>query len=943
MQTLRVNHLCKMLALFLVIFTAGVAAASEDIHRFQQALTLHPDQLEERFPIVVDWIRQDGGPEWQRIVSGETAHLPLIVARIIDQLDALDVATDHLRSRLEKITDQASSPLWAVYLEAAERRRTVRLKDLVGKWGSVVFAEHHNFQMGFIGYTEGLSDARHQRFFAPGAVLTLLKMDGIHATVTPLVEDPHGLIRDADVSPDGERILFAWKKSDRLDDYHIYEYDLTSGETRQLTFGLGRADYEPLYLPNGDIVFASTRPEQSVPCFWTEISNLYRMDANGGFIRRLAIDQVHTIYPTLLENGRMIYTRWDYSDRGQNFPQPLFTMNQDGAAQRVYYGGNSWYPTSLLHARAIPGTGQIMAVASGHHTRQRGKLVRIDVNQGRDEGRGMSFVAPRRPAQYERVDMAMQGGEQFRYPFPLDDRQFLVSYDPDGGSLLPPDDGHYGLYWMDVDGNREYLYRSDGISVSRPVTLASPFTSQPLADDTDYRAQTGEYYVHDVYAGVGLQDIARGTAKKIRVVELDYRAAGIGQSRNDGEGGISLNSSPVAVGGGTWDIKRILGDVGIEADGSARFTVPAMASIFLQVLDERGHVIQTTRSWDTVRPGEKKACRGCHAKQDANFYPHAAEDTLAWQKPPQTMQPFYGETRGFSFIKEVQPILDAKCVSCHDGSNPQAPSFDGTLRPHDTLEQRRWSEAYLNLTHAQKKELPDPRTGKVHYFFHGDPQHDVTNWIDKMSRPTEVPPYSAGAATSRLMHMLEQGHGGVNVTEEERHKFAAWLDLLVPFIGEYREANDWSDEDLAFYDYFETKRHKHQLEEKNEIRKWLGEEIIDSPLMSPVNQGYRALEISTRQNHHDHMIVALRLSAAVDRLDLSVPGQIVWADGTVMDLQAGVNVLSPPRIASELKFSGVNPEMQIKIFGRWFKDLPAAKNFGHQDLWSRNITVAGVR
>ena len=102
MQTLRVNHLCKMLALFLVIFTAGVAAASEDIHRFQQALTLHPDQLEERFPIVVDWIRQDGGPEWQRIVSGETAHLPLIVARIIDQLDALDVATDDLRSRLEK-------------------------------------------------------------------------------------------------------------------------------------------------------------------------------------------------------------------------------------------------------------------------------------------------------------------------------------------------------------------------------------------------------------------------------------------------------------------------------------------------------------------------------------------------------------------------------------------------------------------------------------------------------------------------------------------------------------------------------------------------------------------------------------------------------------------------------------------------------------------------
>ena len=104
---------------------------------------------------------------------------------------------------------------------------------------------------------------------------------------------------------------------------------------------------------------------------------------------------MHTLYPQVLENGRIIYTRWDYSDRGQNYPHPLFNMNPDGTDQRVYYGGNSWFPTSLLHARAIPGTDKVMAIAAGHHTRQHGKLVVLDVTEGRDEGKGMHFVAPK--------------------------------------------------------------------------------------------------------------------------------------------------------------------------------------------------------------------------------------------------------------------------------------------------------------------------------------------------------------------------------------------------------------------------------------------------------------------------------------------------------------------------------------------------------------------
>ena len=147
------------------------------------------------------------------------------------------------------------------------------------------------------------------------------------------------------------------------------------------------------------------------------------------------------------------------------------------------------------------------------------------------------------------------------------------------------------------------------------------------------------------------------------MVRLDYRAAGVGQSHNSGEGGGALNSSPVAIGNGTWDVKQILGDVEVEPDGSARFEVPAMESIYLQVLDEKGRVIQTTRTWDTLMPGETKGCTGCHDKTNGNRHPYQLEGTLAWKRDPQKLQPFHGPTRGFSFPKEIQPILDANKVA----------------------------------------------------------------------------------------------------------------------------------------------------------------------------------------------------------------------------------------------------------------------------------------
>ena len=803
-------------------------------------------ELSIDFPILTDWVLQDGGTDaWQIVLPEKRMEIiqQLFAAHAVDQPASLDE-----------------------YVRLCHQRRAERLGTAINEWAPFAFTEGETIRNSFFGYTEGLSDARAERYFKAGARITTLSFEpgSTYGDTRVLLEDPHGMMRDVDISFDQERLAFAWKKSNRLDDYHVYEYDLARGDTKQLTFGLGRADYEPIYLPDGDLIFVSTRPEQSVPCWKSEISNLYRMDGEGRYVRRLAIDQVHTIYPQLLTNGRLSYTRWDYSDRGQVFPHPIFSMNPDGQGQRVYYGGNSWFPTSLLHMRPIPGSHKTMAIAAGHHTHQNGKLVIIDVNEGRDEGVGLHLIAPKREHGYEAglgraspvvKDRWGQEGDQFRFPYPLSEDEFLISYQPDYGfdphwhyTLYQGfrSSNHYGLYWMNADGERELLWRAPDLGVQRMVSMRQKAPTELIPDTVDYTKDTGTYYVHDVYAGFGLKGIPRGEAKTLRVVEIDYRAAPVGEKTNGGPGGGSMNSTPVSIGNATWDVKRILGDAEIHEDGSVRVDVPAMVSQYHQVLNAKGQVIQTTRTWDTIRPGEQKSCMGCHVKEDANFYPYEEKDTIAWTREPQKLKPFYGESRGFSFKKEVQPILDRNCIDCHDG-NDDCIDLRGIAVDGANKNKRKWTRSYLNLTEAERDDRGS--------YFKRKPEEGIVSWINMMSRPTEIPPYFAGSAKSYLVKMLEDGHYDVQLAEEDLHKIYAWIDLLVPFSGDHREGHAWSDDEMAFYDYYENKRKAQHAEEAQNIVDYLAQSAkhpLECDSSAPFTRGYyRSLFTETTLSPND--------------------------------------------------------------------------------------------
>ena len=194
-------------------------------------------------------------------------------------------------------------------------------------------------------------------------------------------------------------------------------------------------------LPNGHIVFNSTRCVQTVDCWWTEVSNLYTCDGEGRYLRRLGFDQVHSNYPTVTPDGRVLYTRWEYNDRGQIFPQGLFQMNPDGTGQTAYYGNNTWFPTTILHARAIPGTQKVVAVFSGHHTIQKGWLGILDPSRGRQENQGAQLIAPVRETAAVRVDAYGQSGDQFQYPYPLSETEFIVAFRPAGARAVSPSTG----------------------------------------------------------------------------------------------------------------------------------------------------------------------------------------------------------------------------------------------------------------------------------------------------------------------------------------------------------------------------------------------------------------------------------------------------------------------------------------------------------------------
>ena len=740
--------------------------------------------------IQMDWVRQDSP-------KGEAHSFQTLSTIVIDELGSHGGELAARRRSLQAAATKPTDGRWMnLYLDACHLRRTLRLKSQLDKLRRIVFAKHHDIGGQHYAYTEDVSDSPYNdnNPFPASGKLCLLEMESVYGRVRTLLDEPHGLIRDPAVSYDGRRILFARRTSMTEDDYHLYEMSIADEKIRQLTFGRGVADYEPTYLPSGDILFNSSRCQQIVDCWWADVSNLYTCDGDGRYLRRVSFDQVHTNYPTVLPDGRVIYTRWDYNDRGQLFPQPLFQMQPDGTGQKEFYGNNSWFPTSILHARGIPNSNQVVCVLSGHHTYQKGKLAIIDPSRGRQEASGVQLIAPRRITEAVKIDKYGYQGEQFQYPWPLSETEFLVTYSYKGSKQgRDRAEEPFGIYFMTIDGARELLAADPAISCNQSVPLASRPVPPVRPSQVDYRKRTGTYVVHDIYQGSGLRGVARGTIKRLRVVALEFRAAGIGSNGNRGPAGGALVSTPISK-NGAWDVKKVLGSAKVYDDGSAAFAVPARTPVYFQALDEHNHVVQTMRSWSTLQPGETFSCVGCHADK-SRTPPARAALTRALQEGPQPLEPLYDEPHGFSFPRLIQPILDRNCVECHNRERVASKQSTISLEKAGTFDKRSlktWSDAYSALADSK-----------------------FASWVSPQSAPPMLPPYHTGAARSKLIDMLAEGHEGVKLTSAEMDLIACWIDLGVPYAGTYTET--MSPEHTARYQHFAEKRKRLVMEEARQI------------------------------------------------------------------------------------------------------------------------------
>ncbi len=543
------------------------------------------------------------------------------------------------------------------------------------------------------------------------------------------------MVADVDLDFGGEKMLFSMIGSHNR--WQIWEMGADGGDLRQVTPGTypDVDNYDACYLPNGKIVFDSTRVFQGIPCVGGKdaVANLYLMDADGQNMRQLCFDQDHSWCPTVLNNGRLLYTRWEYSDTAHYFSRLLFHMYPDGTGQSEYYGSNSYWPNSTFYARAIPNhPTKVAGIISGHHGVERmGELIIFDPAKGRFEADG---VVQRIPGYGKKVEPVIadrlvdRSWPKFLHPYPLSENYFLVS------CKLSPD-ALWGLYLVDVFDNLLPLHEMPGQVLFEPVPLRKTPRPPLIPDRVDPDRDDATVYLADIYAGEGLKNVPKGEVKRLRLYEFHYGYNAMGGHKNIGVEG-------------PWDVRRILGTVPVEPDGSASFAVPANTPIAVQPLDEEGKALQIMRSWFTAMPGEVLSCTGCHEQQNTAAL---MRQTLASRRAPSAIKPWHGPARGFGFKREVQPVLDRYCVGCHDGREDT---------PLDLM--AKTENGWNNFTPSYLELHP--------YVRRPGPESDY-----HLQVPLE---YHAG--TSELVQILEKGHHGVQLDAEAWDRLITWIDLNVP-------------------------------------------------------------------------------------------------------------------------------------------------------------------
>lgn len=627
-------------------------------------------------------------------------------------------------------------------------------KQLAGK--QILFIEreqyapdHHNtatlFQPGEI----------NENSFTPGGAMRIYDIDS--RTTRTLIESDEGVIRDPEISFDGNRIIFSMRKNQK-DSYHIYEIGTDGTNLRQLTFAEGVSDIDPLYLPDGDILFSSTRQPKYCMCNRHIMANLYRMKPDGANITQIGVSTLFEGHATLLNDGRVLYDRWEYVDRNFGDAQGLWTVNPDGTKHTIYYGNNTASPGGVIDGRQLPNSDLVLCIFGSCHDRPWGALALIDRRKGVDGASSIVQIWPKSSRKFVGngdLDSFKRIEHFYEDPYPINDQFYLVSrtiWFKAGG--WNPTDAKMGLFLIGRDGTEELIL--EGVqSLFDPMIISPKNRPNVLPSTRNYTDKTGCFYVQNVYEGTHMNGVLPGSVKYLRVIESPEKRTWT----QNGWGG--QGEQAPAVNWHSFENKRILGEVPIEEDGSANFEVPAGTFVYFQLLDKDKKMIQSMRSGTFVMPGEVNGCIGCHEDRLSVPLPLSTYPTALRKKPIQLRKWQNKAPFKFSFLEHVQPILDRRCLKCHD--------FDPENREKLVLAGDRnpfFNAAYINLYVKKAVNL-----------IGGGPA-DIQQ------------PYSWGTHASKLTRIIDGEHHNIRLTQMEKETLYTWMDLNGVYYPVYESAFD---------------------------------------------------------------------------------------------------------------------------------------------------------
>ena len=589
------------------------------------------------------------------------------------------------------------------------------------------------------------------------APASICVFDPAHPDRPPRVvfHEPQTAIYDMNLSYDARTIFFSARR--KGGPWHIFEIGVDGGNLKQITSG-DSSNISPVLLPNGELMFVSTRAGNHVVCQQGEAGRLYVCNRDGSSVRCVSGNTLSDHTPQVMNDGRVMFTRWDYGvDKNVFCRQKIWTMHPDGTRAQLFFGNTIEDPNGFWQARAIPGRSELVCVLGPHHNYQAGMIGLVWNELGIEAPRGAGFrwVTRELPAI---GDTTLPWG--YRNPYPLNEHQFLVSWGGDG-------EEKNRLYLLDDRGNRHCLYEAPGrLGCWNPLAL-EPRTAPPVippqnenpswayrdpleAEQRPDESVPGTPLLRDVYEGIGA-NVARGEIKAIQIIEQVPRG-----KANQGD---AIFGHWTIVGRGTMFVRRLIGVVPVERDGSACFTAPAVRDVSFNALDAEGRVVRAMGSTTHVMPGEQVSCIGCH--EHRGVAPPAGRSLvpLAAQRAPSVPQfPAWTHHGILDFCTVVQPVLDKYCVECHGGPTPKAALDLSGDKTH------LFNMAYDTLLDR----------GLVHYIPSAGTGH------------TEDTAKARGSYVSRICRYLGADHAGKAVPLEDRQRIYAWIDANVPYYGTTR-------------------------------------------------------------------------------------------------------------------------------------------------------------